>query len=307
MKILFLGSSRFSKLVLESMIENQLDIVGIITNPDREMGRGHKLQANEVKQFALEKNIKVLCSNKIKDDLEEIKNIDFDVSVVASFGQILPKEFLDYRLCLNVHPSKLPLYRGASPIQNAILNGDEKTAITIMKVGEKVDSGDIALQKEVDIIKNEKYSSLEARLAKIGGDMVKQAIDLKIKNKLCFYKQNDLQATYVKKFKKEDGFLDFKSNKQEIINKFRALAETLGTYVFYKQSKIKIYEIAEYQLQNIFLKSGEILDDKKHFVIGCNDGAIEILSCLSPSGKRMTGTDFLNGFHPQGEFINELC
>ena len=302
MKVLFLGSSHFSKVVLQNMIENGIDICVVITSPDKKVGRGHKIQPNEVKMFALENGIDVLCSSKIKNDFDKIKEMDFDISIVASFGQILPKEFLDLKLCLNVHPSMLPKYRGASPIQNSILNGDEFTAVTIMKVAQAVDSGDIALQEKVKIMPNEFYSSLEERLAKIGGELACKAILLFDKNQLEFTKQDDTQAVYVKKFEKEDGRLDFNNSKEHIFNQVRALSENLGTYLVLRNQTIKIFNVDVSDCKT--LKCGEISNDKKHFIIGCNDGAIEILMCLAPSGKKMTGADFLNGFKPQGEFVS---
>lgn len=307
MKILFLGSSRFSKFVLERMYKKGLNIVGVITSPDKESGRGHKLQPNEVKLCAGHLGIDVFCCSKLKNDIEQVKKIDFDISVVASFGQILPDEFLDFKLCLNVHPSKLPMYRGASPIQNALLNGDTETAVTIMKVGSVVDAGDIALQKVVEILPNEIYSELEERLANLGGDLIFEAVKLYKIGKLDFKKQDDSKATYVSKFTKEDGLMDFSKSPQQIINQIRALSENIGTYFFLKNNKIKVFSaiICEKDTKN--LRISQILDDKKHFIIGCNKGAIEILSCLSPSGKKMSGADFLNGFRPQGEFVNGLC
>ena len=302
MKVLFLGSSHFSKVVLQYMIEKGADICQVITSPDRKVGRGQKMQANEVKIYALEKGIDVLCSAKIKNDIEKIKKIDFDISIVASFGQILPKEFLDLKLCLNVHPSMLPKYRGASPIQNSILNGDEFTAVSIMKVAQEVDSGDIALQEKVQIMPNEFYSSLENRLAKIGAELAYKSIVLFEKNELQFTKQDNSKAVYVKKFEKEDGKLNFNNNKSQIYNQVRALSENVGTYLTLRNQTIKIFDIAIVDYKT--LKCGEVLQDKKHFVVGCKDGAIEILSCLAPSGKKMTGKDFLNGFKPQGEFVS---
>lgn len=304
MKILFLGSSHFSKVVLQTMLENKLQVAAVVTAPDKEVGRGHKMQANEVKTFALANNIKVFCSSSVKKDFEKIKEMDFDLSVVASFGQILPQEFLDYKLCLNVHPSALPKYRGASPIQNAILNGEKQTAVTIMKVGLKVDSGDIALQQNVEILQDEMYSALEEKLARKGGEMIAQAISLLKQNKLKFTSQNEQEATYVTKFAKEYGLIDFSKPREKIFNQVRALSESLGTYFFLKGQKIKVFAV---KTADEKFEINQIANDKNHFLIGCKDGSIEILSCLSPSGKKLNGKDFLNGFKPQGEFVNEFC
>lgn len=304
MKILFLGSSHFSKIVLKTMLEQGLEVVSVITSPDKEMGRGHKLQANEVKVYALEKNIKVICCSKIKNILDELKNIEFDLSVVASFGQILPDEFLNLKLCINVHPSKLPIYRGASPIQNTLLNGDKETAVTIMKVAREVDAGDIILQKPVKILEGEYYSSLEERLAKIGGELIAETVNLLKKDEIKFKKQDDKFATYVKKFEKEDGLLNFNSENDKLYNQVRALSDNLGVYFNLKNQKIKVFSAIPCEIN---LPIGQVANDKKRFIIGCNKGSLEILSCQSPSGKKMSGTDFLNGFKPQGEFVNELC
>ena len=162
MKILFLGSSRFSLIVLQKMLEEGIDVGTVITQPDRPSGRGHKLTPTEVKTFALERGIEVKTFDKLRLHMEEVKTIDYDLSVVASFGQILPNEFLEHRLCINVHPSLLPKYRGASPIQSAILNGDKQSGVTIMKVAQEVDAGDIILQNrwrlKMNIIFNLKRS-----------------------------------------------------------------------------------------------------------------------------------------------------
>ncbi len=303
MKILFLGSSHFSKIVLEEMLNCNLNVCAVVTTPDKEMGRGHKVQANEVKLFAEEKGLQVFCTNKIKNDTEKIKKIDYDISVVASFGQILPKDFLEDRLCLNVHPSILPKYRGPSPIQNTILNGDKTTAVTIMKVGQRVDSGDIALQEEVRLLGDEYYCDLETKLALVGARLIAKAVNMLEDNALTFSPQNEREATYVKKFEKQDGLLDFSQTKEDLYNKTRALSETLGVYFFFKKQKIKVFKLLP---NNQTLTEFQIANDKKHFLIGCKNGSVEILSLLSPSGKKQSGADFLNGFKPQGEFVDEV-
>lgn len=303
MKILFLGSSHFSKIVLEGMLNCSLNVCAVITSPDKEVGRGHKIQANEVKVLAEKNALPVFCTEKIKNDMAQIKKIDYDMAVVASFGQILPKEFLEHRLCLNVHPSALPKYRGASPMQNTLLNGDKTTAVTIMKVGEKVDSGDIALQEEVTLRGDEYYSQLEESLGATGAKLIAKATRMLEEKSLKFYPQNDEEATYVKKFEKKDGLLDFSQSKEALYNKTRALSEPLGVYFFYKNQKIKVFKLEPCDKE---VQAFKIADDKKHFLIGCQNGSVEILSLLSPSGKRQSGTDFLNGFRPQGEFVDEV-
>lgn len=302
MKVLFLGSSRFSKIVLEKMLECGLNVIGVITQPDRPSGRGHKLTPTEVKTFAIEKGIDVFTFDKIRLHMDEVKNIDYDISVVASFGQILPLEFLEYRPCINVHPSLLPKYRGASPIQNTILNGDKVGGVSIMKVAMEVDAGDIILQKEMPI-KNEYYLELEEKFALIGGEMVAEVIQ-QYKNKIVkFTPQNHKNAIKVEKFNKNDGKLDFSLSASEIINRVRALGEEVGCYFEVNGEIIKTDKVqdvsAEFQVNPC-----EILNNKKRFVIGCKNGAVEILSCKAPSGKMVSGRDYINGHN---NILGEKC
>ena len=175
MKILFLGSSKFSKIVLESLINSDFEISCVITQPDKPSGRGHKLMPTEVKVFAQEHGIEVRTYDKFRLHLDEIEQIDYDYSVVASYGQILPNAFLEFKPCVNVHPSLLPKYRGASPIQSSILNGDEVTGVTIMKVAQKVDAGDILAQEKF-VTNGAYYFELEEKLAQLGGKMLEKVL-----------------------------------------------------------------------------------------------------------------------------------
>lgn len=301
MKVLFLGSSHFSVVVLQKMLDEGVNIVGVITQPDKPSGRGHKMMPTEVKVLAGEKGIPCFCYDKMKNYQEEISNLDFDISVVASFGQILPQWFLDLKLCINVHPSLLPKYRGASPLQNAILNGDEKTGVTIMKVAMEVDSGDIILQEEYPM-NGEYYLTLEYNLALIGGEMATKAIKSYQDGTIKFIPQQHDEAVHVKKFEKEDGRLDFSQTANQIVNRVRALSENVGCFFMVKDQPLKIIKVQTSQLQG---EEGVILNDKKHFIVGCKGGSIEIEECKAPSGKTVRGLDYLNGHRDIiGEKVN---
>lgn len=303
MKILFLGSSRFSNYVLSKMLENNLNVCAVITQPDKPSGRGHKILPTEVKKFALERGINVHTFDKIRNHIEEIKNIDYDLAVVASFGQILPESFLNINLTINVHPSLLPKYRGASPIQSAILNGDKETGVTIMKVAKDVDSGDILLQQKVDI-DGEYFSELEEKLGLIGGEMVCMAVKNIEDGKAKFISQDHDKATFVQKFTKEDGRINLNNSAIQIENQVRALSEEIGCYLSLANFDLKIGRCSN--VSNEFeVSCGEILNNKKRFVVGCQNGAIEILECQAPSGKMISGRDFLNGHNEiLGQRIN---
>lgn len=291
MKILFLGSSRFSRIVLNEMLNRGENVVGVITQPDKPSGRGHKLTPSVVKVFANERGIKVYDFDRVKNHIEEIKNIDYDLAVVASFGQILPQEFLDIHLTINVHPSLLPKYRGATPIQSALLNCDDVTGVTIMKVAKTVDSGDILLQEEVKIF-DEYYLELEERLALIGGRMVSEAVKI-IERDCCEWKkQDDSKAIIVSKLTKDDGIIDFSCDGEKILGKVRAMSEEIGCFVLIDQNLLKIGDAQKF---DGVLGIGQIGEDKKHFVIGCKNGGIELLKVQSPSGKMISGRDYING------------
>lgn len=294
MKVLFLGSSTFSKIVLNKMYENGVDIKAVITQPDRPASRGHKLQPTEVKKYAIEKGIDVYTFDKVRNHIEEIEKIDYDLAVVASFGQILPQSFLDLKLTINVHPSLLPKYRGATPIQSAILNGDKETGVTIMKVAKEVDSGDIILQQKFEI-NEEYYLELEDKLASIGGEMVCKVIDGLEKNNITFTPQNHSKAILVSKLTKDDAILDFNCKKETIINKVRALSECVGCFINIGDIKIKIGKVKDATDLGFNVSPCEILNYKKAFIIGCEDGAVEIVSCQAPSGKMIGGRDYING------------
>lgn len=293
MKILFLGSSRFSKIVLQKLFSNKIDISAVITQPDKPSGRGHKLTSTEVKQFALANNIDVYTFDKVRLHMEEIKKIDYDVAVVASFGQILPQEFLDYKLAINVHPSLLPKYRGATPIQSAILNGDKVTGVTIMKVAKEVDAGDIILQREF-ALNGEYYLELEEKLAILGGEMTIEVLKSIEDGIVKFSPQDDSKAVLVSKIKKEDGKLDFSQSATQIVNRVRALAEEVGCYIMLEDRIIKVYKACDVS-EKYSAEQNRIIQNKKNFIIGCNGGAVEILSCQSPSGKMVSGRDYING------------
>lgn len=292
MKILFLGSSHFSRIVLEKMIDCGLDICGVVTQPDRPSGRGHKLTPTEVKVFAEERGIKVYTFEKIRLSMEEVKAIDYDVSVVASFGQILPAEFLEHKPCINVHPSLLPKYRGASPLQTAILNGDSVTGVTIMKVAMEVDAGDIIMQKEYPL-SGEYFSQLEEALASLGGEMVAEVVGQYADGSVKFIPQQHEKATFTSKFAKNDCFLDFSCDASVIENKVRALGEEYGCFFSIDGQTFKTTRVKA--VADVSVLPFEVFNNRKRFVIGCQKGAIEILNLTPPSGKSVSGRDYLNG------------
>lgn len=304
MKILFLGTPYFAKLVLERLHLSNHEVVAVITQPDRPCGRGHKLKASEVKEYATANNIPVYTFDSVNKSMEEVRKIDYDYALTASFGQILSQEFLSFRPCLNVHPSLLPKYRGATPIQTALLNGDKVTGVTIMKMVREVDAGDILLQSRYQIKEDDTTDILMEKLGALGGEMAVDAFDLIEMDKAKFVPQDNSKATFVKLITKEYGYLDFNNFAFKLVNQVRALGSKPGCYFILGEDAIKVAALKDVSREFDFHGApGDILLSKKRFVIGCKAGAVEVLACQEPSGKLLPARDFLNGYKVEGKQI----
>ena len=293
MKILFLGTSDFSQIVLEEILKSKHKVLAVVCQPDRPSGRGHKFIAPKIKEFAQQKGIKVFQFDKVSEHIDEVFE-GVDVAVTASFGQILSREFINKKMCLNVHPSKLPTYRGPTPLQTALLNGDKMTAVSIQKMEYEVDSGDIILCEDVEIGGNDTMSSLTEKTAKIGGELVVKALDMIENKSVKFTKQDASKATFTKMIKKEDGFLDFGESAEKLVNKIRALGENPGCYFFVGQDRIKVQKAKVFEEKTG--NTGDILIKNKKFLVKAKDNFVEIERCQAPNGKVLDAKDFLNGY-----------
>lgn len=295
MKILFFGTPRFAEIVLEGLIGSEFEVTGLVCQNDKPAGRGNKMQTPHIVEIAKSHNIPVYQFEKIREHIEDFKNIDYDLAVTASYGKILPKSFLDLKPCINVHPSLLPKYRGATPIQSSLLNGDTETGVTIMKTEVGMDDGDIFVQRRVEILPEEDYLSLLDRLAHIGLDLLLETLK-KIKNGTAVRtKQDDSKATFVKLIQKEDGLLDFSMPVASLVNKVRAFVESPVAYFFLGEDRIKVYK-AKVGDMTISAPVGQILCTKKRFLIQASDGVFEVLRCQNAGGKTMDAAIFLNGY-----------
>jgi len=286
MKILFMGTPDYAEIILKSLIE-KYEIVGVYTQPDKPVGRKKVLTPPPVKILAQEYNIKVFQPNNLKEESKNIKNLNPDFIVVAAFGMILPKSVLDIAPCINLHASLLPKYRGASPIQSAILNNDEFTGITAMKMDVGLDTGDI-LGYEYCKVGNKTAPQLFDELANIAARLTPYIIDNY--DKISPLKQIDALTSYSPKIKKEDGLIDF-NNAHTIYRKYLAFYYWPG--IFTKKFKIKNMNLVDTISTN---KSGEILDIKKDsIIVGCKKGSVEIIEIQPHSKKSMNIIAYLNG------------
>ncbi len=286
MKILFMGTPDYAEIILESLIK-KYEIIGVYTQPDKPVGRKKTITPPPVKLLAQKHNIEVFQPNNLKNEAENIKKLNPDFIVVAAFGMILPKDILEIAPCINLHASLLPKYRGASPIQSAILNGDKFSGITAMKMDVELDTGDI-LAYEYCEVDNKTAPELFDELAKIAADLTPYVIDNY--EKIEPLKQIDAIASYSPKIKKEDGEINF-DDANKIYRKYLAFYYWPG--IFTKKFKLKKIDLIDTISQN---KAGEILEIKKDsIIVGCQKGSIEIFEIQPHSKKSMNVIAYLNG------------
>lgn len=300
MKIIFMGTPDFSVPTLDAIKKDGNEIVLVVTQPDKKKGRKGILTPPPVKEWAVKNNISIFQPVKLreKQNIEELEKYDADVIVVAAFGQILPKEVLDMPKygCINVHASLLPKYRGASPIQWAILNGDDETGVTTMQMGVGLDDGDILLQKKVPISSEDTGGSLFDKLSKVGADLLIETLHRIEKNDIVRIPQDDEKATHVGLIKKDFGILSFDEENKYILNKIRALNPWPSAFTFYKDKMVKIWKAKSVSFNNKGYEYGDlVVENKDELLVVTRNGAISILELQEEGKKRIKAADFLRG------------
>ena len=308
MKIVFMGTPDFARDSLKAVVEAGHDVKLVVTNPDKPKGRGMKMIPSEVKEYALEKGLNIEQPLKVRNNpefVEKLKNINPDVICVVAYGKIIPKEILDIpRLgCINVHGSLLPKYRGAAPIQWAVLNGDKTTGVTTMYMDVGMDTGDMILKQEVDIGENETTGELWDRLSKIGGELLVETLKQIENGTAPRVKQSD-DFSVAPMLNKEMAKIDWENKTaQEIKNLVRGLNPIMGAYTFLNGSKIKFWnvDIAKnigYDEDNIqIFRNGTVLvsDQRDGLFIKTKQGILSVLEIQGENAKRMSIKDFLRG------------
>lgn len=299
MKVVFMGTPDFAVPVLEALIKNH-NVVAVVSQPDKPKGRGKKLQPTPVKAVAEANNIPVYQPERIKDDefIDFLETIEADIYVVVAYGQLLSQRILDIPKygCVNVHGSLLPKYRGAAPIQWSIINGEEKTGITIMYMVRKCDAGDMILKREIEIDPEDTYETLHDKMAPVGAEALIDALNLIEKGEVKAEKQDNSLSCYASMITKDMGIIDWSKSSKEIKNKIRGFNPVPAAYTKYDDDVLKIFKadiVEGYENGEI----GEILVvDKKHgFTVKTGDGAIMITEIQAKGGKRMNCADYMRG------------
>lgn len=299
MKIVFMGTPDFAAGALKALLLAGHEITAVVTQPDKAQGRSGKLVASPVKQCALEHNIPVFQPVRIKkaEEVEILKQYEADIYVVAAFGQILSQEILDIPKygCLNIHASLLPKYRGASPIQHVIIDGEAKSGVTIMQMNAGLDTGDMLYKKEVDILDTDTFESLHDKLMEVGGEAIVEALPLLEAGKLVPEKQKDEESNYAPLIKKEMGKLDFTKDAVTLHRLIRGLNPWPSAFTSYKGKQLKIW-VAALDKNAQGAEPGTICAvDKNSFTVQCSQGGLIITELQLEGKKRMSTHDFLLG------------
>lgn len=310
MKIVFMGTPDFALPCLERLINSKHDIIGVFCQPDKPKGRNQVLTAPPVKELALQHNIPVFQPVTLKNGagVEILKTLEPDLVVVTAYGKILPKDFLDYPKygCINIHGSILPKYRGASPVQWAVLNGDSEAGITSMQMDAGLDTGDMLIVKKIPVDENETAEGLFDKLSVLGADTLEETLFELENGTLAPIKQDESEATYVGMLSKEMSNVDWSLTAWEVHNKIRGLHSWPGASTVLSGKTLKLHKsvLSDKKGNNI---AGSVVESDTRLIVCCGDNkCVELLEVQLEGKKRMSVEDFLRGRKiPVGTVLGE--
>lgn len=298
MKIIFLGTPQFAENILQKLLTTHHKVLAVVTQPDKPCGRGHKVEMSPVKKLALLNDIPVHQFKSITKEGDILKEYNANIIITAAFGQILRANVLE--MCplgvINVHASILPKYRGSCPVPWVLIHGESRAGVTIMQTEAGIDTGDMILTKETDILPQENAGELLERLSHIGADALIEALE-QIENKTAKYtKQDETQMSYFPMLNKDMGKIDFNKTATEIVNLIRGLNPWPVAFVLDGESRIKVYSGAEIVFEGT-QANGTIIsaDDKRGIVVKCANGAVLLDTIQAANSKKMSSKDYLRG------------
>ncbi|MHB9099259.1 MAG: methionyl-tRNA formyltransferase [Syntrophales bacterium] len=298
-RILFMGTPAFAVPALEGLVKDGYPVIGVVTQPDRPQGRGRTTAPPPVKLVAEDLGLTVIQPEKVRtpEFLGTFRQLAPDLVIVAAFGQILPKEIISgqRRGCINIHPSLLPKYRGAAPINWALIRGEEKTGVTIMQMDEGVDSGDILLQEETLIGAEETFGELHDRLAKMGADLLLITLAMMETGMLRPRSQEHRLATPAPRLGREDGLIRWKSDARSIVSLIRGLSPSPGAYTFLEGKQLKIYS-AEAEMRALTEAPGTVVGETDGGLrVAAGEGYVQLTEMQIEGKKRLAVSAFLRG------------
>jgi methionyl-tRNA formyltransferase len=311
MRIVFFGTGDIGLPTLRALLKSEHEVVGVVTQPDKPVGRAQLIESPPIKRALMSGALttsparseralalRVLQPVRIKDRqaIEEIHALTSDVIVVMAYGQILPRDILEIPkiACLNLHASLLPRWRGAAPIQAAIAAGDRETGITVMYMDEGLDTGDILLQRTIDIVPAETGGSLHNRLAEVAPEALLESLDLLAKRSAPRIPQDNALATYAPKLKREDGKIDWSDPAEVIERRIRAFDPWPGAFMKFDGRNLKVFSAI---IVSLLGKPGEILRREREFVVAAGEGALSLGEVQLEGKRRMPAAEFLRGHH----------
>ena len=297
LRIVYLGTPNISAIVLENLIKNGYKIVGVVSQVDKPQGRKMVITPTPTKLIGQKYNIPVFQPVKIRDDYAFLSELKPDIILTMAYGQIIPQAVLDIPtfLPLNLHGSILPKYRGASPIQSALLNGDKSTGITLMEMVDKMDAGRMFYKKEIAISNEDNYETLSIKLAHLAYEVFDEGIQDVIDGINKGEEQDENLVTFTKKIKPEDSFTDFNDSAETIVNKIRAFYPDPGTYFVFNGEKIKLGKAKVIETNHQKNSATILTYNKNEFIIACKENALSIELLQKPGKKMMDYKSFFNG------------
>lgn len=306
-RIMFMGTTSFAAHILEQLIINNYQVIALVSQPDRAVGRKREIKYTKTKEIALKYDIDVLSYENINEHYDEIKQLNPDLIITCAYGQKISKDILDIPLLksINVHASLLPKYRGAAPIHYAIIKGEEITGNTIMYMEEALDTGNMIVKSEVVIDEKDTYDSLADKLMIDAANLLLDNIDSILNKENDSIKQDDSKATYAPIIKRSDEFIDFNRDVKEVYNNIRGLISIPGCYAYVNNKKIKFYDV---YYANKDSEVNKVTCFKEHFEIGCLNGVIIVKEFQLEGKKRVLFKQYRNGNNldiEDGIFINE--
>jgi methionyl-tRNA formyltransferase len=300
LKVVFMGTSDFAVPSLAKLVDSHYKIMGVVTQPDRPKGRGKKLLPSPIKELALQHGLEILQPERIKEDdpIEVLRNWDADLIIVVSYGQILPPEILDLPLlgCINVHASLLPHYRGAAPIQRAIMAGDEITGVTTMSMDVGLDTGDIILQKPVNIDQDMDHGALQEVLAAAGADLLIDTLAVLASGSFPRRKQDNHRSSYAPMLTREEEKIDWQDSAISIRNRIRALSPQPAAYTSFGESRFKIFRSQVVDQAAVGVAGLVMAVTPQGFQVQTGQGILEVLEVQKQGKKRIASSEFLKGF-----------
>ena len=306
LNIIYMGTPDFSVPALDELNKNY-NILAVVTQPDKEVGRKRQLKASPVKEYAINNNIKVFQPSKIRVDYKDILSLNPDIIITCAYGQIIPKEVLDYPKygCVNIHASLLPKLRGGAPIHKAIINGYDETGVTIMYMYEKMDSGDIIYQEKVKIEENDNAGTLFDKLSVLGSKMIIKVLPDIINGTNKRIKQNENEITYAYNITREEEHILFNKSTRDVYNHIRGLYPWPVGYATLDDKKVKIYS-SKIGTSTKYGETGEIINIYNDAIgVKTLDGEILITELQFEGKKRVSVKDYLNGLHDKKSIIGK--